>query len=164
MIAALCEPERRRARGRVRGAVTGGEAMARGVGYRYGQSDPWAPSTLVARFVINLAGVFVAEQVVPGFTISDWQSLVAGTAILAIVNILLRPLATFFSFCLIVLTFGLFVLVINTALLGATAWVAGQFDLGFHLDGFWSAFFSALIISLVSLVASTFVRGRGRRI
>ena len=135
-----------------------------GVFYRYDQRDPWAPSALIARFVINLAGVFVAEAIVPGFEIGDWQSLVAGTAILAIVNILLKPLATFFSFCLIILTFGLFVLVLNTALLGATAWVAGQLDLAFSLDGFWSAFFSALIISIVSLVSSTFVNGTVRRI
>lgn len=136
--------------------------MAQGFGYRYEPRDPWAPSTLIARFVINLVGVFLAEQIVPGFVIGDWQSLVAGTAILAIVNILLRPLATLFSFCLIVLTFGLFVLIINTALLAATAWVAGQIGLAFSISGFWSAFFSALIISLISLVASTFVRGRAR--
>jgi len=134
--------------------------MSRGVWVRYEERDPWLPSALAARFVINLTGVFLAEQVVPGFEIGDWQSLLAGTAILAIVNILLRPLATLFGFCLIVLTFGLFVLVINTALLGATAWVAGQLGLAFSIDGFWSAFFSALIISLVSLIASTFVRGQ----
>ena len=135
-----------------------------GVFYSNAERDPWAPSALTARFIINLAGVFIAEAIVPGFEIGDWQSLVAGTAILAIVNILLKPVAAMFSFCLIVLTFGLFVLVINTALLGATAWVAGQLDFAFSLDGFWSAFFSALIISIVSLVASTFVHGTVRRI
>lgn len=135
-----------------------------GVLYRYDQGDPWSPSALIARFIINLAGVFIAEAIVPGFEIGDWQSLVAGTAILAIVNILLKPLATIFGFCLIVVTFGLFVLIINTALLAATAWVAGQLDLAFSIDGFWSAFFSALIISIVSLIASTFVHGTVRRI
>lgn len=135
-----------------------------GVFYRYQERDPWAPSALVARFIINLAGVFIAEAIVPGFVIGDWQSLVAGAAILAIVNILLKPLATMFSFCLIIVTFGLFVLVINTALLAATAWTAGQLGLEFSIDGFWSAFFSALIISIVSLVASTFVHGTVRRV
>ena len=92
-----------------------------GVFYSNAERDPWAPSALTARFIINLAGVFIAEAIVPGFEIGDWQSLVAGTAILAIVNILLKPVAAMFSFCLIVLTFALFVLVITTALLGATA-------------------------------------------
>ena len=137
-----------------------------GVLYTDRDRDPWALRALMARFIINLTGVFIAEAIVPGFEIGDWQSLLAGTAILAIVNILLKPLAAMFSFCLIIVTFGLFVLVINTALLGATAWVAGQLDLAFTIDGFWSAFFSALIISLVSLVslvASTFVHGTVRR-
>jgi putative membrane protein len=124
------------------------------------ERDPWAPRALLFRFVINAAGLFLASTIVPGIEIGDWQSLLAGTAIFAIVNILLRPLATFFAFCLIIFTFGLFVLVINTALLGATAWVAGQLDLAFTIDGFWSAFFGALIISIVSMIASMTVRGR----
>ena len=71
---------------------------------------------------------------------------------------LLKPLAVLVSCCLIVVTFGLFVLIINTALLGATAWVAGQLDLNFTVDGFWSAFFGALIISIVSIFASVMIR------
>lgn len=122
--------------------------------------DPWSVQALLFRFVINLAGLFLADAIVPGIDIGDTTSLLAGTAIFAIVNILLRPLATFFAFCLIIFTFGLFVLFINTALLGATAWVAGQLDLAFTIDGFWSAFFGALIISIVSMIASMTVRGR----
>ncbi len=122
--------------------------------------DPWAPQALVFRFALNLAGLFLANALVPGIEIEGWEALLGGAAIFALVNILLRPLATFFAFCLIVFTFGLFVLVINTALLGATAWVAGQLDLAFTIDGFWSAFFGALVISAVSIVASLVTRGR----
>lgn len=134
--------------------------MRGGVWYRYDQGPGFSLEALLIRFVINLAGLFLAEAIVPGIVIGDTESLVLGTAIFAVVNMLLRPIATIFAFCLIILTFGLFVLVINTALLGATAWIAGQLGLEFTIDGFWSAFFGALIISLVSLVASTFVRGR----
>ena len=84
----------------------------------------------------------------------------AAAAIFAIVNMLLKPLAMLVSCCLIVATFGLFVLIINTALLGATAWVAGQLNLSFTVDGFWSAFFGAVIISLVSIFASVAIRRR----
>jgi len=122
--------------------------------------SPFSPTALLLRFIINLAGLFLADMAVPGIIIDDMESLLFGTAIFAVVNILLRPIATFFTFCLIILTFGLFVLVINTALLGATAWVAGQLDLAFTIDGFWSAFFGALIISVVSLIASTVIRAR----
>lgn len=134
--------------------------MRGGAFYRYDSRSGFSLEALLIRFVINLAGLFLADAIVPGIEIGDTESLVLGTAIFAVVNMLLRPIATLFTFCLIIVTFGLFVLVINTALLGATAWIAGQLDLAFTIDGFWSAFFGALIISLVSLVASTLVRGR----
>ncbi len=134
--------------------------MRGGVWYRYQSGGGFSLEALLIRFVINLAGLFLADAIIPGIEIADTEALVLGTAIFAVVNMLLRPIATLFAFCLILLTFGLFVLIINTALLGVTAWIAGQLDIAFTIDGFWSAFFGALIISLVSLVASTFVRGR----
>lgn len=128
----------------------------RGVGMR----NELQPSTLLYRLIINATGLFLASRIVPGIDIDDWQALVAATAIFAIVNVLLRPLAYLVSFCLIIFTLGLFALVVNTALLGASAWVAGQLDLNFTIDGFWSAFFGALVISLVSLAAGILVRTR----
>ncbi|RLT41530.1 MAG: phage holin family protein [Chloroflexi bacterium] len=138
--------------------------MSRAVMVRFDQSgDPWAPRTLALRFIVNLAGLFLADWFVPGIHIADWQSLLAGTAIFAIVNLLLRPLATFVSCCLIVGTFGLFVLVINGLLLELAAWASRQLGLGFSIDGFWSAFFGALVISIVSMIATVFVRTETRR-
>jgi putative membrane protein len=132
--------------------------------YRFesGGAGDNSPSVLLLRFLVNGVGLLLAGVIVPGIEIGDWQSLLAGTAIFAIVNMLLKPLAVLVSCCLIVFTFGLFVLIINTALLGATAWVAGQLDLDFTVDGFWSAFFGALVISLVSLFATIVIR-RPRR-
>jgi len=139
--------------------------MSRGVLVRFDPpADPWSLRTLFLRFVFNLAGLFIASRIVPGIVIGDGPSLLAGTAIFAIVNMLLRPLATFLSCCLIVGTFGLFVLVINTVLLASTAWVAGQLGLAFTIDGPWSAFFGALVISIVSLLATILVNGSARRV
>ena len=121
-----------------------------------------SPRTLAFRLAVNAAGLLLASVLVSGIEIGDWQSLVAGTAIFAIVNALLRPLAYLVSFCLIVSTFGLFVLVINAAMLGATAWAAGQLDLNFRVDGFWSAVAGALVISAVSMVGSIMARPRPR--
>lgn len=128
--------------------------------YRFDSRDPsdGSPSVLLVRFLVNGLGLFLASVIVPGIEIGDWQSWLAGTAIFAIVNMLLKPLAVLVSCCLIVVTFGLFVLVINTALLAATAWVAGQLDLDFTVDGFWSAFFGAIVISLVSLFATMVIK------
>ncbi|MEZ4553270.1 MAG: phage holin family protein [Dehalococcoidia bacterium] len=118
----------------------------------------WSFRSMVLRFLINLLGLWLASVIVPGITIDDWQSLVAGTALFAIVNTLLKPLATMLSCCLILATFGLFVVVINAAMLGLTAWLAGQLDLNFEVDGFWSAVFGALVISAVAMVATWLIR------
>ena len=128
--------------------------------YRFDSRDSGdsSLSVLLLRFLVNLVGLFLASVVVPGIVIGDAPSLLAGAAIFAIVNMLLKPLAMLVSCCLIVATFGLFVLIINTALLGATAWVAGQLDLDFTVDGFWSAFFGAVVISAVSIFASIAIR------
>jgi putative membrane protein len=117
---------------------------------------------LLVRLAVNAAGLFLAAALVPGIEVGDWQSLVAGTAIFAIVNMLLRPVALFLSCCLVVATFGLFVVVVNAAMLGVTAWAAGGLGLNFRVDGFWSAIGGALVISAVSLVAQLATGARVR--
>ncbi len=132
----------------------------RSVGYSYRMSPGGGSlSGMLFRAAINAAGLFLASAIVPGVRINDWQSLVAGTAIFAIVNMLLKPVAALFSACLIVLTFGLFAIVINAAMLMVSAWAAGRLGLNFHVDGFWPAVLGSLVISVVSLMA-TMVTGR----
>ncbi|MBM4415025.1 MAG: phage holin family protein [Chloroflexi bacterium] len=101
----------------------------------------------------NAAGLWLAAALISGIAIDDWQSLVAGTAIFAIANTLIRPIATFVSCCLIAVTFGLFLVVVNAAMLALTAWAAGELGLNMRVDGFWSAAAGAIVISLVSLLA-----------
>ena len=117
---------------------------------------------LLVRFAVNAAGLYLAAALIPGIEVGDWQSLVAGTAIFAIVNMLLRPVALFLSCCLVVATFGLFVVVVNAAMLGVTAWAAGALGLNFRVDGFWSAIGGALVISAVSLLAQLATGARVR--
>ncbi len=139
--------------------------MSRGVWVRIDGGGPeWALESMLLRLAINAAGLLLAAALVPGITIGDWQSFVAAIAIFGIVNMLLRPIAMLLSCCLIVFTFGFFVLVVNAILLAATAWTAGRLGLNFTVDGFWSAFFGALIISVVSVLASIFVRRPVRRV
>lgn len=119
--------------------------------------DPSAPlRVMLFRVLVNAIGLWLASVIVPGVHIGDWQSLVVGTALFAIVNTLLKPLAALVSCCLIAATFGLFVVVINAAMLSVSAWVAGQLGMNFSVDGFWSAVLGALVISLVSMAASVF--------
>ena len=84
---------------------------------------------------------------------SDQQyviTLLLVAALLGVVNAVVRPITTALSCCLIVVTFGLFLLVINAAMLTLTAWLGQQFGLPFHVDGFWSAMLGSLVISIVT--------------
>jgi len=70
--------------------------------------------------------------------------------ILGIVSNFVRPVVTFFSVPFIILTLGLFLLVINALMLMLTAWIAGGVGIGFHVDGFWSALAGSIIITIVN--------------
>ena len=69
-------------------------------------------------------------------------------------NSLLRPILTVLTCPLIVVTLGLFTLVINACMLLLTGWLSARWDLGFSVSGFWAAFFGGLVVGLVSVVLS----------
>jgi putative membrane protein len=70
--------------------------------------------------------------------------------ILGLVSNLVRPVVTFFSIPFIIVTLGLFLLVINALMLMLTAWIAGGVGIGFHVDGFWSALGGSIVVTLVN--------------
>lgn len=113
---------------------------------------------LILKVIAGAIATALAVWLVPGITLTagDGQeqvlTLIGVAAILGIVNAIVKPLATVAGFCLIVLTFGLFLLVINAGMLLLTSWAAGQVGLGFHVDGFWPALLGSIIISIVSTV------------
>jgi putative membrane protein len=88
-----------------------------------------------------------------------WVVFAAMAVILGLVNAVVRPLLKLLTCPLILLTLGLFVLVIN----GVTLWLASSvavnwFNVGFYVDGFWPAFLGALIVSVVTVILSALVR------
>jgi putative membrane protein len=105
---------------------------------------------LALRFLISLVAIGFSQYIVSGFNIDGWGALLFGAAMLGIINAFIKPIVSIISCPLTVLTLGFFALVINAAMLGLTAWVAGWFDLAFNVDGFIAAFLGALVISLVS--------------
>lgn len=113
---------------------------------------------LLTRWVIAGLAVFAAVWLVPGIRIEGnaWMVIAAIAVILGFVNAIVRPILKFFSFPLIILTLGLFVLVINAFSLWLASYIAvNWFNLGFFVDGFWSAFVGSLIISIVSMILSS---------
>ncbi len=104
------------------------------------------------RLGVYVVALWLASAWVRGFDIHGWPSLVATAAIFGVVSALVKPIARLLGCPLIILTLGLFLLVINAAMLSLTGWIAGLLDLKVEVDGFWAAFLGALVVSLVSIV------------
>ena len=77
--------------------------------------------------------------------------------VFGVVNATIRPVAKILTFPLIILTLGLFALVVNGLMLWLTSTLSAALGLGFHVDGFWAAFWGALVVSIVSTILSMFV-------
>jgi putative membrane protein len=118
------------------------------------------------RWFINAVALYVAVLIVPGIHFGgEWADLLWLALIFGLLNALLRPLLKLLALPLIILTLGLFTLLINAAMLMLTSSVAQSFGLDFSVDGFWTAFLGSLVISLVSVVMSTIIRDdrKGRK-
>lgn len=116
-------------------------------------------SRLLIRWAVNAIALWVAIQIVPGMTHDGTGvSLLIIALIFGLVNALVRPLLVLLTCPLIVLTMGLFILVINAIMLSLTDWVSDMFGLGLVVDGFWATFWGAIVISLVSGVINLLVK------
>ena len=115
---------------------------------------------LLIRLIVNAVALWVAIELVPGLQYEgDWPSLLLIAFIFGLVNALVRPIIILLTCPLIVLTMGLFVLVINTLMLALTVWLSREvFDLGLTSTGFWATFLGALVISIVSGVISLLIK------
>ena len=88
--------------------------------------------------------------------------LLVVAAILGLITSFVKPVLKVLSFPFILLTLGLFLLVINALLLLLTGWVAGRLDVGFHVDGFWTAVGGAIVITVVTWAVDGLVGDRDR--
>jgi putative membrane protein len=113
------------------------------------------------RLLVNAAALWVATQVVSGVSFDGGLVPMLGVALVfGVVNALLRPVAKILTFPIIIVTLGIFALVINGLMLWLTSSLSSALGLGFHVSGFWAAFWGAIVVSLVSLVLSMLIRDR----
>jgi putative membrane protein len=110
------------------------------------------------RLAISAFALWVASRLVPGVEIDGGWTLALAALWLGVVNALVRPLALLITLPLTLLTLGLFILVVNAAMFGL---VAAMLD-GFHLSGFGAALLGALVVSITSWLASSFIGPKGR--
>lgn len=114
------------------------------------------------RWFVTAVAVFVAAAVVPGITYTNFTGLALASLLLGMVNALVRPVLLILCLPLILVTMGLFILILNALLLWFVAGIlpGGQFVVG----GFWAAFWGGVVISIVSWLLSAFFRGSDGRI
>ena len=123
----------------------------------------------VLRVLVSAFAIWITSLLVGGFEIVGGDTtgatvvvLVVVAFILAVVNAGVKPIVAFLSLPLYILTLGLFTLVVNALMLLLTAWITGHTDWGLRIDGFWTAVWAALILSIVSFFTSLAIGRRDR--
>ena len=115
------------------------------------------------RLLINAAALWVATRLVPGVTFTgDWLPFLGVALVFGVVNTFVGPVTKMLAIPLIILTLGIFLLVVNGLMLWLTSSLSSALGLGFHVSGFWAAFFGALVVSIVSTLLTIMVGGSKR--
>jgi len=115
---------------------------------------------LVIRLLVNAVALWCAARFIDGISYTgSWQGLVGLSLVFGLVNVFIRPILSFFSFPIQIVTLGLFTLVLNALMLMLTAWLAMRFEIPFTVRGFVPALLGAIVVSLVSLVLGAFFSG-----
>jgi len=112
----------------------------------------------VVRLLITALGLWVADQLLGGITITGTGALIISALLLGVVNAIIRPIILILTLPLTVLTLGFFILIVNGISLAIAAWLVP----GFHVAGLWSATLGAIIVGLTGWAASAFIGGSGK--
>lgn len=113
----------------------------------------------VLRALISAVGLWIATRWVSGIRIDNAGTLVLAGLLLGIVNAIVRPILIVLTLPITILSLGLFLLIVNTAMVALVAWMLP----GFHVyGGFWSAFATALIVWITGWLASWLIGPRGK--
>ena len=119
---------------------------------------------VLVRWLITVAALAVALALLPGITVKGnaWIAVAVMAAILGLVNAFVRPVLTLLSCGCIVVTLGIFLLVINALTILLSADIANGLGIRFHVNGFWPAFWAGIVVSIVSYFLNLFVTDERR--
>ncbi len=116
---------------------------------------------MITRLLVTALALWVVVRTIPGITFSgpEWQLLMVAM-LFGVVNAVLKPILTVLTCPLILLTFGLFTLVVNAVLLMAAASLSRSFGLGFEVAGFWPAFWGGLVLGVTGSLLTVMLTDR----
>jgi len=108
----------------------------------------------ILSFLATAASLWVAVWIVDGFEFSgEWWQFLIVAAIMGLANAVVKPILRLFSLPLILLTLGLFLLVVNALVLSLVVWLSGVFELGLTSEGFfWETFLAAIVVAIVGWI------------
>jgi putative membrane protein len=110
------------------------------------------------RIIVYTLALLLAAHVVPGLRLDGLMSALVAGLLLGLVNAIVRPILIVLTFPITLVTLGLFLLVLNAFCL----WLVSVLVSGFHVAGFWPAFWGALLVSLVSWILTALISDSGR--
>ncbi|ADH66091.1 Membrane protein of uncharacterised function [Nocardiopsis dassonvillei] len=119
--------------------------------------------SLIIRVIVNALALWAAVLLIDGIEVTAQDTVgqilvyLAVGAIFGVVNAVIKPIVKTVGCLFYALTLGLIGLLVNALLLMLTNWIAGLFDLPFHIDGFWPAFWGAIVVTIVSWLLSMFL-------
>jgi putative membrane protein len=125
---------------------------------RWDKSKEGAMLGFLIRAALVALGLWLATDWVSGVSIDTPSTLILAGILLGVVNSVVRPIAILLTLPMTILTLGLFLLVINAGMVALVAWMLP----GMHVTTFGAAFWTSILVSLVSFVGSWFVGGKGR--
>ena len=121
---------------------------------------------LILRLLANMGALALATWLLSGITLTaptterKVLTLLIVALIFGVVNAIVKPIFTLVTAVAVVLTLGLFLIVINALMLLLTSWISDQFSLGWNVNGFWTAVLGSIIVSIVSFVLNAFIPDR----
>lgn len=110
---------------------------------------------LLLVWLINAAALFALPYIFTSIRIDTFTTALIVALVLSVINTIIRPILFILTFPITVLTLGLFIFVLN----GLMLWLAASFVSGFTVAGFWPAVFGAIVYSVISWAATSFILG-----
>lgn len=108
-------------------------------------------------WIVAAVSLVITAYIVPGITVASFPAAMVAAVFIGLVNAVVRPIITLLTLPLSILTLGLFLFVVNAISLSLASWLAGAFDIGFDVSGFWPALFGSIVLSFVSGLIGRFV-------
>lgn len=109
---------------------------------------------LIVRAIFGALGLWIASKLVPGIVVSGSTALILAALLLGVVNAVVRPVVTFLTLPLTILTLGLFLLIVNAAMIGLVSLIVP----GFHVHGLVAGVLAAIVTGVTSWVGGMILR------